>query len=57
VVKAQGNSVLRDFVSLSCWVLCLLGLFCGLWVYFSFFSFFFSFFSFFGVFVYTSSVL
>jgi hypothetical protein len=57
VVKAQGNRVLRDFVSLSCWVLCLLGLFCGLWVYFSFFSFFFSFFSFFGVFVYTSSVL
>jgi hypothetical protein len=35
---------LWDFVSLDCWVLCLLGLFCG-------------FFFFFGVLVFTSSVL
>jgi hypothetical protein len=39
VVKAQGNSMLWDFNSLGCWVLCLLGLFCGFWVYFSFLFF------------------
>jgi hypothetical protein len=39
VVKAQRNSVLWDFISLGCSVLCLLGLFCGFWVYFSFLFF------------------
>jgi len=46
-----------DFVSLGCWVLCLLRLFCGSWVFFFFLVLASLFFVLFGVIVYTSSVL